>query len=121
MDIELAENPQLIGFLINSVSGNNLSGNIALRLMTSEMNQVWLDHEYAVTPYEPLLEKDMIRINYKRDNNDYDDWGLWSWDDVAEPTENWPAALRTAMASGLREPILILRWQKMPIRSVFCS
>ncbi|GEN50223.1 pullulanase [Alkalibacterium pelagium] len=100
MDIELAENPQSIGFLINSVSGNNLSGDIALRLLTSEMNQVWLDHEYAMTPYEPLLEKDMIRINYKRDNNDYDDWGIWTWDDVADPTDNWPQGAQDSDGVG---------------------
>ncbi|WP_051503749.1 pullulanase, partial [Alkalibacterium sp. AK22] len=90
MDIELADNAEQINFLINNRGGTNLTGDMGLRLIVPEMNEAWLDHEYAVYPYEPLFEEDMIRINYSRTNGDYDNWGLWTWGDVAEETQNWP-------------------------------
>jgi secreted pullulanase len=86
----LAEGAEQIGFLINNRGGTDLTGDMGLRLIVPEMNEAWLDHEFTVFPYEPLFEEDMIRINYRRDNEDYDNWGLWTWDDVAEATTNWP-------------------------------
>src|SRR5699024_11084763 len=32
----------------------------------------------------------LLRVNYYREDGDYADWGLWTWDDVAEPTNEWP-------------------------------
>lgn len=31
-----------------------------------------------------------IRIHYKRDDNNYDNYGAWLWNDVASPSANWP-------------------------------
>ncbi|TVP89659.1 MAG: pullulanase [Alkalibacterium sp.] len=90
MDIELADNAEKIGFLFNTRSGANLSDDYIVRLISPEMNQAWMDADYAIYPYEPLFEEDMIRINYRRNNEDYDNWGLWTWGDVAEETTNWP-------------------------------
>ncbi|MDZ7836411.1 MAG: pullulanase-associated domain-containing protein [Alkalibacterium sp.] len=29
----------------------------------------------------------MIRINYSRNNEDYENWGLWTWEDVLKATD----------------------------------
>lgn len=39
MDIELAEDPEVIGFLINNRSGSNLTGDLRVRLLANEMNE----------------------------------------------------------------------------------
>ncbi|MBT2644600.1 pullulanase [Bacillus sp. ISL-41] len=31
-----------------------------------------------------------IRIHYKRDDNNYQNYGAWLWNDVASPSANWP-------------------------------
>ncbi|OJF90294.1 pullulanase [Alkalibacterium sp. 20] len=100
MDVELAESPEKIGFLINNTAGTNLSGDFNLRLLTPEMNEAWLDEDYTIYPYEPLFGEDTIRINYRRDNEDYDNWGLWTWGDVAEGTQDWAAGAENSDGIG---------------------
>ena len=44
-----------------------------------------------------------VRIHYKRDDNNYENFGAWLWNDVASPSADWPTALQcskrqTAMA-----------------------
>ncbi|GEK89589.1 pullulanase, extracellular [Alkalibacterium putridalgicola] len=89
LDIELAENPELIGFLINDTTGANLTGEMSVRLLTPNMNEAWVDADYAIYPYEPLAD-DILRVNYSRQEADYDGWALWTWEDVLEPTSDWP-------------------------------
>ncbi|ESU32150.1 alkaline amylopullulanase [Bacillus sp. 17376] len=31
-----------------------------------------------------------VRIHYKRDDNNYQNYGAWLWNDVASPSANWP-------------------------------
>ncbi|MBT2661723.1 pullulanase [Bacillus sp. ISL-45] len=31
-----------------------------------------------------------VRIHYKRDDNNYENFGAWLWNDVASPSANWP-------------------------------
>ncbi|MCC5893971.1 MAG: pullulanase [Alkalibacterium sp.] len=100
MDVELADDPEVIGFLINNRSGSNLTGDLRVGLLTPEMNEAWLDHEYTIYPYEPLFEEDMIRINYQRPNDDYENWGLWTWGDVLAPTENWASGALDSDGTG---------------------
>jgi len=38
----------------------------------------------------PPIPEGHIRIHYNRPNGDYAGYGLWIWDDVAEPSTNWP-------------------------------
>lgn len=39
----------------------------------------------------PPIPEGHIRIHYNRPNGDYAGYGLWIWDDVAEPSTNWPS------------------------------
>ncbi|SFC60768.1 pullulanase, extracellular [Alkalibacterium subtropicum] len=89
LDIELAEDPELIGFLINNTAGANLTEDMNVRLLTPEMNQAWVDSDNMIYPYEPLAD-DVLRVNYSRTEEDYDGWALWTWEDVLQATSGWP-------------------------------
>lgn len=39
---------------------------------------------------EDTIEENTLRIHYKRQDNDYSKLGLWLWEDVENPTDNWP-------------------------------
>jgi len=38
---------------------------------------------------DPIPENH-VRIHYKRDDNNYQNYGAWLWNDVASPSANWP-------------------------------
>jgi pullulanase len=38
---------------------------------------------------EPIPDNH-VRIHYKRDDNNYENFGAWLWNDVASPSANWP-------------------------------
>ncbi|MFT9596502.1 pullulanase-associated domain-containing protein, partial [Mesobacillus sp.] len=38
---------------------------------------------------DPIPENH-VRIHYKRDDNNYENFGAWLWNDVASPSANWP-------------------------------
>ncbi|WP_286171850.1 pullulanase [Gracilibacillus phocaeensis] len=90
IDVELAENPNEVGLLINHSNGDNLSGDIFVQMLSPEMNEVWLNKDYEVFYYEPLEKENSLRVNFYQTAESYDPFGLWTWGDVAEPTEDWP-------------------------------
>ncbi|WP_373821247.1 pullulanase, partial [Jeotgalibaca porci] len=90
IDVPLAENPEKIGFLINSLEGaQGQVDDMFVDILAPEMNEAWLTEEYEVFPYEPLKEANTIRINYS--GSDYGQLGLWTWGDVVESTQDWPS------------------------------
>ncbi|WP_410263247.1 pullulanase [Alkalibacterium sp.] len=99
LDVELAENPEKIGFLINDTAGENLTGDLNLRLLTPEMNEAWVDQDFMIYPYEPLAD-DVLRVNYNRTAEDYEGWALWTWEDVLEATTGWPDGAHDLDAMG---------------------
>ena len=44
----------------------------------------------ADSPGESTIPEGHIRIHYNRPNGDYEGYGLWIWNDVANPSTNWP-------------------------------
>ncbi|SES10016.1 pullulanase, extracellular [Gracilibacillus ureilyticus] len=91
VDIELNENAKQVGMLLNNTSGENLSGDLFADILAPEMNQVWITEDYEVYPYRPLSEEDgKIRVNFYQEEESYNNYGLWTWGDVSQPTENWP-------------------------------
>ncbi|SDC30062.1 pullulanase, extracellular [Pelagirhabdus alkalitolerans] len=89
-DIELDEDPEQIGFLINEQSGGNVTDDVIIDLLTEDTNEAWVTEDLDVFYYEPIDDDSMIRINYEREDEDYTDWGLWTFGDVEAPTEDWP-------------------------------
>ncbi|MFA9559012.1 pullulanase [Evansella sp. AB-rgal1] len=39
----------------------------------------------------PPVPENTLRIHYQRDDNDFTNLGLWLWEDVVSPSENWPS------------------------------
>ncbi|MFC3899505.1 pullulanase [Aliicoccus persicus] len=100
MDFELAENPQRIGLLINSLSGDGQTEDMEFDLVTPDMNEAWITSDWELFTNEPITEENTIRINYIREDGDYENWALWAWGDVAEPTEDWPVGAHDLDPSG---------------------
>ncbi|SHM53339.1 pullulanase [Gracilibacillus kekensis] len=91
VDIEMSENPEKIGFLINHTNGDNLSGDIFVDILSPEMNEIWLNDNYEVYLYPPLNKEDgKLRVNFYQEDSSYNNVGLWTWGNVAEATTDWP-------------------------------
>ncbi|MGO1931796.1 MAG: pullulanase-associated domain-containing protein, partial [Ruoffia tabacinasalis] len=93
LDVAVKDNAQIINYLINTVTGNNVTEDQAVQIAHSDMNQVWINEEYEQHLYEPLENENQIRINYEREDDNYEGWGLWVWGEVDEDSENigsWP-------------------------------
>ncbi|SER45913.1 Glycosidase, partial [Granulicatella balaenopterae] len=61
-----------------------------ISLLTPEMNQAFIDEKFAVHVNEPNLNENIMRIHYHREDNEYDDWGLWLWGDSVAASKTWP-------------------------------
>ncbi len=91
IDIKLSEKQQKkISWLINDkVSGQNLTGDRNVELLAPAMNEAWVDEEFNSHTYPPL-EKGLVRINYQNADDKYDNLTAWLFDDVKEPSKDWP-------------------------------
>ena len=90
LDIELNENAKVLNFLINTRTGDNVTADMSIDITSEGMNQAYITEDFSINFYEALDNEGLLRVNYYREDGDYADWGLWTWDDVAEPTNEWP-------------------------------
>ncbi|RDW16692.1 pullulanase [Oceanobacillus chungangensis] len=91
VDIKLTEAAETVGMLVNHSNGSNVTPNISVDILSPEMNEIWLSEDGEVSLYEPAdLDPNTLRINYMSKDGAYEPWGVWTWGDVAEPSENWP-------------------------------
>ncbi|WP_067726837.1 pullulanase [Oceanobacillus damuensis] len=91
VDIKLSEGAETVGMLVNHSNGSNVTSDIFVDILAPEMNEIWLSEEGQLSVYEPAdLGLDKLRINYMSGENVYEPWGVWTWGDVVEPSENWP-------------------------------
>lgn len=90
IDVEIKEDASQIGFLINNASGDNLTGDQFVDVLSPDMNEAWITEDFDVYPYQPVNLDGKVRINYHREDGDYQGWALWTWGDVVEPTDGWP-------------------------------
>jgi pullulanase len=93
VDIPIKSDAQKVGFLVlNTSTGDKDGGDKFVELFSPEMNEVWITQgSDEVSLVEPVdLPENTIRIHYDREDQNYDGWSLWTWGDVAAPTENWP-------------------------------
>ncbi|MCW8644650.1 pullulanase-associated domain-containing protein [Streptococcus macedonicus] len=58
--------------------------------LSQDVNEVWVTSDFKTYTYKPLADNSIIRINYQRDDGDYDGWGVWVWGDVAGEFSTWP-------------------------------
>ena len=107
IDVPQSATPGTIHYLIVDKTGTTdetikvTPKDQTISLLTAEMNEAWVDREYRVHLYEPLADDHQIRINYVREDGQYDQWGVWTWNDVQTPSDStrWPVAA-TAMQKG---------------------
>nr|WP_236838913.1 pullulanase [Caldalkalibacillus salinus] len=91
VDVPIVEDASRVGMLVNNSQGDNLSGDIFIDPIYENMNEVWITEEGDISLYEPVeLPEDTLRIHYHREDGQYEPWGVWSWGDVADPSEDWP-------------------------------
>ncbi|WP_141506407.1 pullulanase [Paenibacillus luteus] len=94
VDIPLAAVATKIGFLIvNRTDGSKDGGDKAITLAPPEKNEIWIQQGLdKVYDYEPVeLPENTVRIHYVRADQNQSAYGLWLWDQVAVPSEGWPA------------------------------
>ncbi|MFG6114887.1 pullulanase [Halobacillus sp. MO56] len=95
VDVELADGAKNIGFLVMDVTKGDAGkdgGDKGFTITSQEINEIYIKQgSDKVYTYEPVdLPENTVRIHYDRDNDDYENFGLWNWGDVANPSENWP-------------------------------
>jgi pullulanase len=95
LDIPLADNAKKVGVVVvNRTNEAKDGGDKIITLSTPQMNEIWLKQGTdAVSPYEPVdLAPNTVRIHYTRtSDSNYGAYGLWSFDDVAAPSADWPS------------------------------
>ena len=96
IDIAQSANPADIGFLLLDTAGTDdetikiTPTDQTVKLLTGEMNEAWIDADFQTNSYQPLKDENVLRINYLRSDNNYENLGVWSWFDVENPPQNWP-------------------------------
>ena len=93
IDIPLKEDAKKVGFLIvNRNNGEKEGGDKLVTIKNSAVNEVWIkEGSDEVYPFEPVsLPENTVRIHYQRDDEKYEDLGVWLWEDVDSPPVNWP-------------------------------
>lgn len=65
-------------------------GDRKLPVIDPSMNEAWIDAQFNSYTYQPIADESIIRINYKRADNNYAGWGVWIWGDVATASQKWP-------------------------------
>ncbi|HFU3975563.1 TPA: pullulanase [Streptococcus suis] len=93
VDIKKSETPGTIGYVVLKDEEKITESDQKVELLVPEQNEAWVASDYTVSSYEPLKDENVLRINYKREDNNYDGWGVWTWGGVETPSDGnkWPA------------------------------
>lgn len=90
LDVKLKEKQaKKVSFLINNTVGDNLTGDKNLELISPEMQEVWLDKNYAIHLARPIPDG-FVRLHYTRTDGHYDKKSVWYWGDVKNAPTTWP-------------------------------
>jgi len=91
VDIKKSETPGTIGYVVLKDGEKITESDQKVELLVPEQNEAWVASDYTVSSYEPLKDENVLRINYTREDNNYDGWGVWTWGDTSEESNGWPA------------------------------
>ncbi|WP_449459029.1 pullulanase [Streptococcus suis] len=90
VDIKKSETPGTIGYLVLKNGEKITESDQKVELLVPEQNEAWISSDYSVSSYEPLKDENVLRINYTREDNNYEGWGVWTWGDTTEASDGWP-------------------------------
>ncbi len=90
VDIKKSETPGTIGYVVLKDGKKITESDQKVELLVPEQNEAWIASDYTVSSYEPLKDENVLRINYTREDNNYDGWGVWTWGDTTEVSNGWP-------------------------------
>ncbi|MDY0409222.1 pullulanase-associated domain-containing protein [Paracerasibacillus soli] len=93
VDIPLAKDAQKVGFLVVHTKTGEKDGNDKfVELFSKDINETWIEEgSDDVAIVEPIvLPESTIRIHYKKADKTYGPIGIWTWDDVLNPSNEWP-------------------------------
>ncbi|WP_223292453.1 pullulanase [Salipaludibacillus neizhouensis] len=91
VDVELIEDATRMNLLVNNPAGDNLTGDVSLKLLSPDMDEIWLSEEGDVSFIEPVdLPDNTVRVHYEKEDQAYEPWRVWTWGDVLEATTDWP-------------------------------
>ena len=90
LDVKQAEKAGDIGYLLLKNGEKTSQADQKIQLLTQSMNEIWVKSDFTTYSYRPLATESLLRINYKRDDGNYDGWGLWLWGDTAKTSSDWP-------------------------------
>ncbi|WP_234405522.1 pullulanase [Paenibacillus sp. IHBB 10380] len=94
VDVQLKDAAQKVGaIVVNRKDGTKDGGDKQMKMTTPESNEVWIkEGSDQVTTYEPInIPANTVRVHYQRTDNNYSSYGIWNWEDVATPTDDWPS------------------------------
>ncbi|MBD8069378.1 pullulanase [Bacillus sp. PS06] len=95
VDVELKEGAQKLGFLVvDRTTGEKEGGDKNFTISSPEMNEIWIkEGTDDIFTYEPVeLAENTVRIHYVRDDANFENLGLWMWEDVNATFESWPTS-----------------------------
>ncbi len=78
VDIKKSETPGTIGYLVLKNGEKITESDQKVELLVPEQNEAWIASDYSVSSYEPLKDENVLRINYTREDNNYEGWGVWT-------------------------------------------
>ncbi|WP_342565268.1 pullulanase [Paenibacillus sp. FSL R7-0345] len=93
VDIPLKAGAKKISFLVvNRTNEAKDAGDKTFLINTPQTNEIWIKQgSDQVTPYEPVsLPANTVRIHYSRADHKQSEFGLWTWEDVAQAPAKWP-------------------------------
>ncbi|MDG3142609.1 pullulanase [Streptococcus suis] len=90
IDVKQAESKGDIGYLLLKNGEKVAEGDQKIQPISPEVNEVWVRKDFTTYTYQPLSEDHLVRINYRREDNNYDGWGVWLWGDVEKASGKWP-------------------------------
>ncbi|WP_161980961.1 pullulanase [Streptococcus sp. S784/96/1] len=91
IDVKQSESLGKIGYLLLKNGEKVGEDDRELIPLTPEMNEVWIRSDFTTYSYKPLMDENILRLHYKREDGKYDGWGVWAWGDTSASFEKWPS------------------------------
>ena len=90
IDVKQTASHGEIGYLLLKNGEKISEADQKISPLSQDVNEVWVTSDFTTYTYKPLADDSIIRINYQRDDGNYDGWGVWAWGDVAGEFSTWP-------------------------------